>query len=98
MSSWDEKIWGSTQSENQMEKFGKALEVGELYDLGQQGSKYTQSNRHKKKTFTKEILDRGVDRLIYLYFHILLCIRYASFSLFYILFYLFLFNFYYLYK
>lgn len=40
--------------------FREALKVSELYDVGQKGNRFTQSNRHNDETFTKEHLDRVV--------------------------------------
>jgi hypothetical protein len=61
-----EKKWGALRREGQMEGFRKALEVGQLGDLGYSGPRFTWSNRRQDGTFTKKRLDRAVANLEWL--------------------------------
>lgn len=55
-----EKQRGNLRPQGQIEKFKKALEENDLFDLGWKGHKFTSSNRYKDNSFTKERLNRAV--------------------------------------
>lgn len=56
----DEKSEGKRRPRKQIEDFQNAIDLNGLFDVGWKGQKFTWSNRHRDKIFTKERLNKSI--------------------------------------